>query len=49
MWHLVKQLLRFKMGQKTSKSAARMLGFRKLGLLIGLIGGWRAMRRHRHA
>jgi hypothetical protein len=26
-----------------------MLGFGKVGLVIGLLGGWRAMRRHRHA
>ena len=27
----------------------RMLGFGKLGLVIGLIGGWRALKRHRTA
>jgi hypothetical protein len=26
-----------------------VMGFGKLGLLIGLVGGWRAMRRHHHA
>ncbi len=49
MWRMLKQLLRFRMGQKTAKGAAHMLGFGKLGLVIGLLGGWRAMRRHRHA
>ena len=49
MWRFLKQLLVFRMGQKTAKGAARMIGFKKLGLLVGLIGGWRAVRRHRHA
>jgi hypothetical protein len=49
MWRFLKQLLRFRMGQKTSRGAARLMGFGKLGLVIGLIGGWRTMRRHRHA
>lgn len=49
MWKFLKQLLMFRMGQKSAKGAARMLGFGRLGAVLGLIGGWRAMRRHRHA
>ena len=49
MWHFIKKLLLFRMGQKSARGAARMLGFGKLGLIIGLIGGWRTLRRHRHA
>ena len=49
MWHFIKKLLLFRVGQKSAKGAARMLGFGKLGLIIGLIGGWRTLRRHRHA
>lgn len=49
MWNFIKQLLVFRLGQKSARGAARMIGLGKLGLVIGLIGGWRAMRRHRHA
>ncbi|HEX7809578.1 MAG TPA: hypothetical protein VF608_12650 [Thermoanaerobaculia bacterium] len=49
MFKFLKQLLVFRLGQKSSKGAARMLGFGKLGMLIGLIGGYRAVKRHRHA
>lgn len=49
MWRLIKQLLAFKIGQKSAKGAARMLGFGKIGAVLGLIGGFRAMKRHRHA
>ena len=49
MWRFLKQLLVFRVSQKSARGAARMLGFGKLSLLIGLIGGWRALRRHRHA
>ena len=49
MWKFLKQLLMFRMGQKSARGAARMLGFGRLGMILGLIGGWRAMRRHRHA
>lgn len=47
MWNFIKQLLVFRVGQKTARGAARMIGFGKLGLLVGLIGGWRALKRHR--
>ncbi len=49
MWNFIKKMLLFRMGQKSARGAARMLGFGRLGLVLGLIGGWRAMRRHRHA
>lgn len=49
MLNFLKKLLVFRIGQKSAKGAARMLGFGRLGLIIGLIGGWRAVRRHRHA
>ena len=49
MWRFIKQLLVFRMGQKSARGAARMLGFSKLGIIIGLIGGWRATRRQRHS
>lgn len=49
MWNFLKKLVMFRVGQKTARGAAKMLGFGKLGLVIGLIGGWRSMRRHPHA
>lgn len=45
MLQFLKKLLLFRLGQKSARGTARMLGFGKLGLLIGLVGGWRAMRR----
>ena len=52
MWNFIKQLLVFRMGQKSARGTARMIGFKKLGMVIGLIGGWKALkhhRRHQHA
>lgn len=49
MWRLLKQILAFRVGQKTARGTARMLGFGRIGMVLGLIGGWRAMKRHRHA
>ena len=49
MWNFLKSLLVFRVGQTSARGAARMVGLGRLGLIIGLIGGWRAMRRQRHA
>ena len=49
MWNFIKQLLVFRLGQKSARGIARTIGFGKLGMLIGLIGGYRALKRHRHA
>jgi hypothetical protein len=49
MWRFLKKLLWFKLGQKSTRSAARLLGFGRVRLILGLIGGWRTMRRHRQA
>jgi hypothetical protein len=49
MLRFLKSLLYFRLGQKSSRGAAHLLGFSRLGSLVGLIGGWRAMKRHRHA
>ena len=49
MWNFLKKLLVFRMGQTAARGTARMLGFGKLGLIIGLIGGWRSLRRQHHA
>ncbi len=49
MLNFLKSLLVFRLGQTSARGAARMIGLGKLGLLIGLVGGWRALKRHRTA
>lgn len=49
MLNILKQLFVFRMGQNTARGAARMVGLGRLGLILGLIGGYRALKRHRHA
>jgi len=49
MWNFIKQLLVFRLGQKSARGVARTIGLGKLGMLIGLIGGYRALKHHRHA
>jgi hypothetical protein len=49
MLNFLKRLLVFRLGQKSARGAARLLGFGRLGMVIGLVGGWRAMKRQRHA
>jgi hypothetical protein len=49
MLNFLKSLLVFRIGQKSARGAAHLLGFKRLGLLIGLVGGYRAIKRHKHA
>ena len=49
MLNFLKQLFVFRLGQTSARGAARMVGLGRLGLIIGLIGGYRALKRHRHA
>ncbi len=49
MLNFLKSLLVFRVGQSSARGVARLLGFGRLGLLVGLAGGWRALKRHRHA
>lgn len=49
MWNFIKRLIAFRLGQTSARGAARMLGFGRLALVAGLIGGFRAWRRQRHA
>ena len=49
MLNFLKQLFVFRVGQTSARGAARMVGLGRLGLIIGLIGGYRALKRHRHA
>jgi hypothetical protein len=52
MWNFIKRLIAFRVGQKSAKGAAKLLGFGKLAAVAGLVGGVKAYRRshrHRHA
>jgi hypothetical protein len=49
MLNFLKSLFVFRLGQTSARGAARMVGLGRLGLVIGLIGGWRALKQHRHA
>lgn len=44
MWNFIKKIVRFRLAQKSARGAARMLGFGRLGLILGLVGGLRALR-----
>ena len=48
MLNMLRKMLAFRLGQTSARGAARMLGFGRLAMIAGLIGGYRAMRRHRH-
>ncbi|HYO77751.1 MAG TPA: hypothetical protein VE010_14925 [Thermoanaerobaculia bacterium] len=47
MLNILKGIFAFKMGQSSARGAARMVGLGRLGVILGLIGGYRAYRRHR--
>ena len=49
MLNFLKSLFVFRLGQTSARGAARMVGLGRLGLVIGLIGGWRALKQRRHA
>jgi hypothetical protein len=46
MLRLLKKLLLFRVGQKTSRSFARTIGLDSLAAIVGIIGGVKYMRRH---
>jgi len=46
MWNFIKKLIRFRVGQKSTRGAAKLLGFGRIGVIFGLIGGLRALRHH---
>lgn len=49
MWNFLKQLFVFRVGQKTARSTARMIGLGRVATIVGLVAGYRAWRAHRHA
>jgi hypothetical protein len=48
MLNFIKRLVAFRLGQTSARGAARLLGFRRLAMIAGLIGGVKAWRRHHH-
>jgi len=47
MYHFLKKVLMFRVGQRTSRGFARKIGIhRPIANLIGIIGGVKYMRRH---
>lgn len=46
MWDLIKKVLLFRVGQKTTRMVARGVGLSRLGMLLGVVGGIAYMRRH---
>ena len=49
MLNFIKRVFMFRVGQKSARGAARMVGLGRLAAVIGLIGGYRAMRKHSQA
>lgn len=48
MWNFIKRVFIFRLGQTSARGTARMIGLGRLGVIIGIIGGIRALRAHRH-
>ncbi len=46
MWDLIKKVLLFRVGQRTTKQVARIVGLSRLSMLLGVVGGIAYMRRH---
>jgi hypothetical protein len=46
MLSLLKKLLLFRVGQKTSKGFSHRIGLHSIAWMVGLVGGYRYMRRH---
>lgn len=46
MRHFLKKVLMFRIGQKASKGFAKSVGLKRASTFIGLVGGYKHMRRH---
>ena len=49
MWNVLKGIFALRMAQSSTRGAARLIGLGRLGVVLGLISGYRAWRRHRVA
>ena len=47
MLNFLKSFLVFSIGRSSARGTARMVGLGRLATVVGLIGGWRAYKRHR--
>ena len=48
MLQVIRKLIFFRLGQKTTKGFAKSLGFKKLSPIVGLVGGFKMMKKHSH-
>ncbi len=46
MLQFLKKILMFRIGQKTARGFSRSLGLKSLALPIGLVAGYKYMRKH---
>jgi hypothetical protein len=46
MLNFLRKLLMFRVGQKTTRGFARTIGLGWIAQLVGLVGGYKNMRRH---
>ena len=46
MLRMVKNLIRFRLGQKVARGTAKKLGLGPVAGIVGLVSGLRAMRKH---
>jgi len=46
MLHFLRKLLMFRVGQKATRGFARSIGLGRIAGLVGLVGGYKHMRRH---
>lgn len=46
MWNIIKSIFFFRMGRNVSHGAARAIGLGRFATILGLIGGYRYMRRN---
>jgi hypothetical protein len=46
MRHFLKKVLMFRIGQKAAKGFARSIGLKRASTVIGLVAGFKHMRRH---
>jgi hypothetical protein len=46
MFSLLKKLLLFRVGQKTTKGFAHKIGLHSIAWMVGLVGGLKYMRKH---
>lgn len=49
MWNIIKQIFLFRMAQNSTRGVARMVGLGRLGVILGIVGGVRAVMRQRRA